>query len=44
MMTSEMERIYYERKIEELTEENKDLRQIIAVSGFLNLLLTFILL
>lgn len=40
MMTSEMERRYYERKIEELTEENKDLKQILAVLGFLNLLLS----
>lgn len=43
MMTLEMERRYYERKIEELTEENKDLRQILAVLGFLNLLLSLTL-
>lgn len=40
MMTLEMERRYYERKIKELTEENKDLRQILAVLGFINLLLS----
>lgn len=43
MMTLEMERRYYERKIEELTEENKDLKQILAVLGFLNLLLSLTL-
>lgn len=43
MMTSEMERRYYERKIEELKEENEDLRRILIILGFQVLLLSLVL-
>lgn len=43
MMTSEMERRYYERKIEELMEENEDLRRILIILGFQVLLLSLVL-
>lgn len=42
MMTLEMERRYYERKIEELKKENEDLRRILIILGFQVLFLSLV--